>query len=136
MRLKLFENYKDGEFEDIIGKDAVEVDIYKDPLEYRGAYVRGGKVGWSLDVYPTSSGYKAGSPKLNYLYLILEVEDEDSEDSKEIEIEISGEELQEDQFSSEIRSFPLYLRGIEIVMGHTKDPEFWKYKLIIGREED
>lgn len=136
MKLKLFENYEDTEFEATISRNDVSVDLYDEPLEYKGASIIGGKVKWVLDLYTRRSGYETGLPKLTYLYLMLEVEDEDGEETKEIEIEITKGELQWDQFSSEIYSFPLYLREIEIEMNHTKDPEFWKYKLIIGQEED
>lgn len=136
MKLKLFENFENIEFEETIKRNSLDVDIYDAPLEYKGASVMGGKVKWILDLYTRRSGYETGLPKLTYLYLMLEVEDEENEDTKEIQIEVTKDEFDWEQFSSEVKQFPLYLREIEIEMNHTKDPEFWKYKLIIGSEED
>lgn len=135
MKLKLFENYEETEFEDKI-KDNVDVSLYREPMEYRGSYVKGGKVKWVMDLYTRKSGYETGIPKLTYLYLVLEIEDEDTEEIKEIEIEVKKEQLKWEQFEAEVETFPLYLREIEIEMNHTTDPEFWKYKLIIGGGEE
>lgn len=135
MRLKLFENHQDKEFEATISRKDVDVDIYDAPIEYRGASVTGGAVKWVLDIQAKRSGYELDSPKLTYLYFIMEVENEDEEIMEEIDIEIPRDGFEWNQFTSEFHKFPLYLRSIEINMNHTLDTEFWKYKLIIGDDE-
>jgi hypothetical protein len=60
---------------------------------------------------------------------------EETGDAIEKEWEIGEGTFSNEQFETEINSFPLNLEAIEIKMNHTMDPRFWKFKLYLGKSE-
>lgn len=113
----------------------VYVELYKEPLEIKGANVIGGSVQWSMDIERTKWGYDI-SPEgvsIKSLTMTIEMEDPVTGDYKEITMEFSEEQFNQESIRTEIHKFPLELNTIEITMNESSNPEDWKIALDIGR---
>lgn len=137
--IKLYENFGQDRiaFSNKIGRDDTHVELYDEPMDMKYAAVRGGEVNWDLELVERKWGVELGGTPatITSMRWEYEVDDEETGDPIEKEWEIEEGTFSNDQFETEVNSFPLYLEAVEIRMNHTKDPRFWKIKLYLGKDD-
>jgi hypothetical protein len=137
--IKLYENFGQDRiaFSNKIGRENTHLDLYDEPMDMKFATVRDGVVNWDLELRQREWGLELGGTPatITSIRFDYEVDDEETGDAIEKEWEIGEGTFSNEQFETEINSFPLYLEAIEIKMNHTKDPKFWKIKLYLGKNE-
>lgn len=87
-----------------------------------------------MELTPSKYGYESGEPRLTYLYFVADFEDEENDEILTKEYELKENDFNYEKMKSDIEGFPLYLKGIDIDMNHTHDPEFWEIELQIGHK--
>jgi hypothetical protein len=138
MEIKLFEDFmhSGNEFSADINKDKIMFDLINEPMNLKGADVKGGLIKWDLNILRRNWGYELGGAKIISMDLIIEMEDEEGEGYTESEINVPEDTMSSEQFSTEINNFPLALTWVTIDMRHSKDPIDWKVTLTIGSDQD
>lgn len=113
----------------------VYVELYKEPLEIKGANVIGGSVQWSMDIERTKWGYEISQEgaSIKSLTMTIEMEDPVTGDYKETTAEFSEEQFNPELIRTEIHEFPLELNTIEITMNGSSNPKNWNITLNIGK---
>lgn len=137
--IKVFEEFSPrGAFEQSLDpKKGVSVSLYRQPTPYKGASVIGGSIKWDMDLYYKKWGIDLGGVSLIEITLELEMDDEENDDYIYKTLVIETKDLQNTlNLETKIGGFPLGINEIEIDMNHTDSPEFWKYEISIGGEED
>ncbi len=137
--IKLFEEFEQrGGFEESLDpKKGTKTWIYSPPGNLRGASVIGGHIKWDIEVIYKKWGIDIGAFSIYELELTLEVEDEEKDESFEKTILVKAPQLSNpDHIRTYIEGFPLGIEDIEIEMRNTEDPEFWKYEIRLGKEEE
>ena len=137
--IKIFEEFSPrGAFEQSLDpKKGVSISLYRTPTPLRSASVIGGSLKWNIDLVYRKWGIDIGEPVLEELELILELEDEEKEEYYTRTITVPKEALMDpERIKTQIKGFPLGIDDIEIDMNHTESPEFWKYEITIGKDEE
>jgi hypothetical protein len=140
--IKLYENFGQDRlaFSSKIGREDTHLNFYDEPMGMRNALVNGGEVNWDLSLAQKNWGVTLGDTPatITSMRFDYEVEDEDDEDGDYIEKEweIPEGTFSNDQFTTEINKFPLYLEAVEIHMRHTMNPKFWKITLYLGGDQN
>ena len=141
-RIQLFEDFDQGNgdvFSADIKRDKINLYIYKEPESLKNGFIYEGQIEWQLSVFFKSWGIEIDETAIiKSMNFTVELEDENG-NYYEKEIEIPEGILKPEQFQTtftNLNSRKISLLAVDIIMGHSENPEDWKFELEVGNTID